>query len=145
MKKLLLFITLFVCSTSIALAQWQKTDGISGIDVLCTAVDSAKIYAGTPNGIFISSDKGDSWTKLPPVSTEAFQNHITELIVNGSKIYATTLTLRTFVSTNSGNSWTSLTFPLAPAGAFKLITAIDKYIMILASNGISTSEDGGIQ
>jgi hypothetical protein len=70
-----LVVVIFVGTTSIqSNAQWFQTNGPSGGGVYCFAVSTngasgTNLYAGTGNGVFLSTNNGTSWSAvdLPPV------------------------------------------------------------------------------
>ncbi len=66
------------------------------------AVSGTSIYAGTDNGVFLSTNNGGSWT---PVNTGLSNLFISSLAVSGSNIFAGTFGDTVYLSTNSGASW----------------------------------------
>lgn len=64
-------------------ADWEKTNSPSEINVNAFAVSGKKLYAGTDNGLYCSSDSGISWTTIKNV-----KGHVNCLYAGQNKIYA---------------------------------------------------------
>jgi BNR/Asp-box repeat. len=100
-------------------ASWtQVNQGIS-LNVSCVAVNGTKLYAGTlGGGIFVTNDDGMSWTALSTFSAsyQGFQGYINGLVVTDSTIFISNggsnngnvLDGSVELSTDNGNSWTSV-------------------------------------
>jgi photosystem II stability/assembly factor-like uncharacterized protein len=82
--------------------QWVlKSSGITNPIVLSIEVKDNKIFAGTQgNGVFVSSDLGESWTQ-----TSLNFSMIRALFVHGGIIYAATLGNSLYISNDDGISW----------------------------------------
>jgi hypothetical protein len=98
MKKLL-FITALTFIGLSANAQWKQS-GLGSMQVSCLAVSGSNIFAGTQeDGIYLSTDNGNSWTLLnSSINTWS-------LAISGSNIFAGTQNTGVYVSTDNGNSW----------------------------------------
>jgi photosystem II stability/assembly factor-like uncharacterized protein len=106
MKKLITIIILTIIGLN-ANAQWQLsglTSSQSGVVIWCILVDGTNMYAGTQNGVFLSSDNGATWT---PKNNGITNNTIWSLAKFGTKIFAGTDGAGIFVSSNNGTSWTT--------------------------------------
>jgi len=98
-KTYLLLIAIF--TLNIANAQWQQT-GLGSNNIHTIAISGSSIYAGTSNGVYLSSNGGNSW------SAAGLNNSIINtLSINGSNILAST-NAGVFSSSNNGTSWTKL-------------------------------------
>lgn len=105
MKKLLLFLVLFTGIVNITKSQWIQTNGpYGGQNISCLAVSGANIFAGTSNGVFISSDDGNLWTQ---VNNGLTNKQVRALVISGANIFAGTYG-GVFLSTNNGNTWTAV-------------------------------------
>jgi len=91
----------------IASAQWVHTNGPTGVDIRCIALNGPNLFAGTyGSGVYLSTDTGASWTA---VNTGLLPyRYINTLAVDGANLYAGT-TGGIFVSTNNGTSWSAAT------------------------------------
>ncbi len=58
---LLLFLTI---SPENLQAQWTQTKGPGGGAINCMAVNGDTVYAGTDNGLFVSTNNGLSWSMV---------------------------------------------------------------------------------
>jgi hypothetical protein len=159
---------------------WRTTDGgatwteksidFPALPISCFGADSAAtvIYAGTGeyvssiysaigNGIFKSTDKGQSWTQLPATHNSPDFSIVTRLVVhptNSNIIVATTVphnltqdnTSAIMRSTNGGASWTKVK---EVTGFFEQIIATpgnNNFNILYASQnsvGVWKSIDGG--
>jgi hypothetical protein len=102
MKKSLLILVLILGARSEAFGQWVQTSGPYGGNVNTFAVMGAKLFAGTPRGIFVSIDSGVTWSLT--------NNGIPELLnvkafaVNGENIFVV-VAGSLYHSTDSGKNW----------------------------------------
>jgi hypothetical protein len=95
--------TVFCLSTSLhpIYAQWIQVK--AGISVSALAVSGTNIFAGTDGGVYLSTNKGTSWT-----SAGLSNNWIWSFAVSGTNIFAGLAGGGIFLSTNNGKKWTSL-------------------------------------
>jgi photosystem II stability/assembly factor-like uncharacterized protein len=85
-------------------AQWMKTNGPYGGNVLCFAVSGTNIFAGTGwNGIYLSTNNGTSWTSVNSGLPQ--YTGVNALLVSGTNLFAGTDS-GLFVSTDNGTGWT---------------------------------------
>lgn len=138
-------------------ASWSPTDdfmaNLSVSTLIFDPTDSQVIYAGTGegtynfervrgNGIFKSTDKGQSWTQLASTQNNSSFYWVSRLtsLNDGSRLFAATQT-GVYVSDDDGVSWSqthsgrSNDIDVNPVDDTKLI--LGKY------NGAQYSEDGG--
>ena len=111
----ILFLILFAIPLS---AQWRKTAPLYGTSnaeyVWCLAQTAVFLngievyyqYAGTNDGVFISNNYGDSWTKFN-VGLESFDRNILSIVPRGVVIYAAGYG-GVFKSETLGSQWTSI-------------------------------------
>lgn len=106
MKKIILSLFL-ICLSITSFAQWQLTSFSQNGGVNCITTSSTIVYAGSPYGVFSSSNDGSSWnniTYLSPPYTSA-PNNTQSLAFSGTNIFA---------GTNAGvfimnwNTWTAI-------------------------------------
>ncbi len=87
---------------------WQKTNGPAGGQVWAIAVNATSnlIFAGTSDGIFRSSDNGNSWT----AANNGLVNTILCLVIKNSTgaVFAGTINAGVYRSTDNGDSWTQI-------------------------------------
>ncbi|HTY11934.1 MAG TPA: T9SS type A sorting domain-containing protein [Bacteroidota bacterium] len=90
-------------------AQWYQK-GLSGERVTALAIKSnGHIFAGTySDGLFRSTDNGDSWTLVLGSSLYGVYEVFSIAFDTGGTIYAGTYGAGLFRSTNDGGSWASL-------------------------------------
>ena len=107
MKKAITFFYLVVFIGYAVEAQWQKTNGPYGGDIYSLAKDGSNIFAGTANGVFLSSNDGNSWTGknngLMPYS------EIIAIAISGNNIFAVDDYFeKVYRSQDYGNSWNEI-------------------------------------
>src|ERR1039458_2348867 len=98
-----LTILLFLISSNeILQAQWIQTNGPYGGIVNCLAVSGTNLFAGTDNGVFLSTNNESSWTAV----NNGFPSNpqIVALTDSGTNIFAG-IKDRVYFSTNNGTNW----------------------------------------
>ena len=107
MKKFLLLLV-FASLVDFANSQWAQTNGpYGGQNIRCLASSGTNIFAGTSNGVFISSNNGDLWTQ---VNNGLTNTQIRSIAIKDSNIFVGTWN-GVFLSNNNGSSWTLLGVP----------------------------------
>jgi Secretion system C-terminal sorting domain len=108
---------LLIFNNNLSRAQWQKIDGAGSWKVNSIVVKDSKIFAGTDgNGIFISSDNGESWAAI---KSEISDSVIYALATNGTSTFAGTEN-GIFISEDNGINWTADTMGLNNNGVWSL-------------------------
>lgn len=109
MKKSILIVNIVFLSACIILSsnngytQWVQAASGMGTNrtVHCLTANSNYIFAGTTNGIFVTSLTNVNW-----IQSGLNDKIIRSLAVNGDKIYAGTEANGIYMSTDNGTSWT---------------------------------------
>ena len=82
-KILLLLLALLIvhCTFNIehCTAQWEQFDAIRGGCVYTLAVSGSKTFAGTFNGVYLSTNSGSNWTQ-----SALSDKHVTSFAVSGN-------------------------------------------------------------
>ncbi len=138
---------LLTVTTPTAISWKQRSAGIDGGRVNVIAVDPhnpARLFAGTPAGLFKSDDKGDSWTAI---GANLQNNQVFALAMDplhSGVLYAGTQQ-GLFKSNNGGNSWAATNAGLT--GSIISGLAIDpgqpSILYAGTDNGVFKSSDGG--
>ncbi len=93
-----------------ATAQWERLGGPPGGQIQSFAMNGSKLFAGTQDGVFLSTNEGGTWT---PVDSGLTDMDVNALVVMGNgagaNIFAGTWNDGVFVSTNDGGNWTRVT------------------------------------
>jgi len=84
-----------------ASAQWVQPNGPYGGFVYALAVSGTNIFAGTNDGVYLSTNNGTSWTEVDSGLTYTY---VQALAVSGTNLFAGT-DAGVFLSTNNGTSW----------------------------------------
>lgn len=114
---------------------------ISNDSVFSLGVNSSRYFVGTKGGILKSPYNGNSWTKIDFGSAEA---KTTELIVNGSKLYACTSNNELFSSSDNGNNWISVTDNFAETIIAHQIYGIKPAQLVINNTHIFVAAEDGI-
>ncbi len=95
-------------------AQWIRTDGPFGVDILTFAVapnqaGGTNLFAGTDAGVFLSTNDGTSWTGVNTGLTDTFVRALAVATdsAGGTNLFAGTYG-GVFLSSNGGASWTAV-------------------------------------
>ncbi|MCE3280186.1 MAG: BNR/Asp-box repeat protein [Bacteroidetes bacterium] len=93
---------IFILISHLSFAQWQ-TNGPYGGPAYSSTSAAGKIYIGTENGVFVSSDNGVTWTAA---NNGIERITIVALATDGTNLYAGGSADGVFFSSNNGASWT---------------------------------------
>ncbi len=121
-------------------AQWLETNGPYGATVSALAVDGQVVFAGTYNGLYITSDNGISWTK--PDSGIAATVSISTFAVDSDIVFAGTYNEGVFRSTNDGITWIQTNQGLTDLRIMSLAT-IGNNVLAGTNQGIFVSSNEG--
>ena len=100
-------------------ASWFRSDSaLAATKVFTISAGGGNVYAGTNNGIFLSTDRGAMWNPLglPWLDVKA-------IAWEGTTMYAGTDSNGVFRSTDSGVSWTEVGLTYARVNALSLTGA----------------------
>ncbi len=131
-------------------AVWTPANnGISKATVFSYAFVGSYIFAGTKDGIFLSTDNGTNWKPVNDGLTVNSKQpgkipYVESLATNGRSIYAGALDGELFVSNNYGKSWTDISTRLpANAGSSVYVGVQDSLLVAGTDTGVyATSNDG---
>jgi photosystem II stability/assembly factor-like uncharacterized protein len=112
-------------------ANWVFS-GLADSNVASLAVLGNYLFAGTGEGIFISSDNGVSWDMADSGLKNLF---IKTLAVNGSIIYAGTWGSGVFRSSDTGKSWIEVNTHLTSDGCFWITSLFASGTVLFAGAG----------
>src|SRR5215468_7846692 len=92
--------------TTAMMGQWTQTNGPYGGNITALlSVSGGNLFAGTYEGVFLTTNNGQSWTA---VNNGLTNQHVDALAVSGSNLFAGTYGGGVFLSTNNGQSWTAV-------------------------------------
>ncbi len=94
----------FISLVSFANAQWQQTS-LNSSDVLCFATKGDTTFAGTTDGMYLSSNNGNTWVA---VNTGLTHDTVGALAISGIHIFAGTENGGVYLSSNNGGLWTAV-------------------------------------
>ncbi len=145
------FFLMFCLLTSASLlhAQWVQTNGPYGASVNCLVISQMNLFAGTGDGVFLSTNNGTSWTAVDFGLTNY---RVMSLAVSGTNLFAGTFDGRVFLSTNNGTSWTRVNSGFAPdlitlavSGTNLFAGTVHYGVILSTNNGTSwTAVDSGL-
>jgi photosystem II stability/assembly factor-like uncharacterized protein len=129
---------LLLGSVSTVSGQWSSS-GPHGGPATALTVSGTNVFAGTGNGVFKSTDNGQTWTSA---NSTIEHKMVTALTSDASGIYAGTASHGIFFSSNSGSSWTPKNNGLSNMNIVSLFTA-DNGIFAGTPDGVFFTSDGG--
>jgi hypothetical protein len=84
---------------------WTVDTVLTGTSVFCLAVSGSNLFAGTYDGVVLSTDYGITWKEVKlglPLNWPVYT-----LAINGTNLYANTGEKGVYRSTNYGSEWTA--------------------------------------
>jgi len=142
-RSLLLFLVMISCINP-SIAQWIQIHGSYKGNINCFALssngaDSTNLFAGTDEGVFLSTDNDTCWTPVSSGLTIFYV--IRALAVLDTNLFAGT-NGGVFLSTNNGTNWTpaGLTYTWINAltvSGTNLFAGTDSGVFVSTNNGIS--------
>ncbi|MCF8277303.1 MAG: T9SS type A sorting domain-containing protein [Flavobacteriales bacterium] len=109
-----LFVTI-ICSLSIStsVAQWQQISDFEVSGVQCLLVDGQNIYAGTNDGIYLSTDTGSTWNTanngmFPSADIHAFINIGSNVFAGVNDGATVGIDDGVALSSDTGSSWVAV-------------------------------------
>ena len=107
-------------------------------------------YAAAEEGLFVSRDRGMSWSAVPfapvePAAASAVASvSPVRAIRTGDNSYVWALTQRQLeISGDGGKTWIARSLPVEPRGAVHFQTAEENNVVLTCDHGIFTSRDAG--
>lgn len=119
-------------------ASWSQADLPS--HVYAFARHGARVFAGTPDGVFSSDDEGRHWTERNttlPVGGEVYA-----LASNGVAVFASFFREGVYVSEDNGAKWLPVS-TLPNNMRVDAFTSFDKYVFAGSAQGIFMTADNG--
>lgn len=137
---MLVLLTLHVVVQTI-FAQWVQTNWSYG-NANCLAINGAYVFAGTYDGVYISTNNGSNWSAASaglPSNTD-----VTVFAVSGSNLFAGTyLSGGVFRSTDNGTSWTAASTGLTNTDVWSLAVSGTNLFAGTYFGGVFRSTDNG--
>jgi len=139
-----IFITISVVIGILHIAKGQSitADDEKKIRINCTAINGNNLFAGTDNGVYLSTDSGEKWSPINDGLPE--KSYIKKMVTSGTSIFAKLSNYTWFISSNNGTNWKAANVGLADTkidavALFrnKFFAATNKGLFISADNGLS--------
>lgn len=134
-------------SDSAAAAWTQKISGLTNPYVFCVGIDPltpGTIYAGTTTGVFVSTNRGETWTSGGTLPSGTVSHIVVSAATEGT-VYAAIDGQGIFKSTNGGVAWASYSTNLATTGSLSLTDDPNTPAQLFAGTtgrGVFVSPDG---
>ncbi len=116
---------------SFANAQWQQV-GPFGVAINCIIGIDSNVFVGTPSGLYLSTNNGNSWvsdnTGLPNISIYAITSSGANLIIGTNN--------GIYLSANNGSSWTNFSNGLPSKLIFNVLLVDSNRIFAGTSTGM---------
>jgi len=146
-------VILILFCTHTLYSQWVKTnDGIpSNSYSNALAISGTNIFAGTSNGIYLSTSNGTSWNAVN--TGLAKYKYISALAATGTNIFASSSDSLgnngVYLSTNNGSSWSAVNnglpgYAFVPAFAISGTNIFASTSDSLGNNGVYLSTNNGV-
>jgi photosystem II stability/assembly factor-like uncharacterized protein len=150
MKNIYLFIISIIIISSSLNAQWVETNKPAlGGDVRCFWVTDTSLIAGAGDGIYNSTDNGDTWTELLPWTKLEFVNAFVAAPTEsaGTNLFAGGLR-GVYKSTNGGADWLAANSGLENKEVRSLTFSSDEFdgtttLFAGTTTGVFRSSDNG--
>lgn len=144
MKNIFRFLFVVFClftGTNSLHAQWVQVSGpYSHGLVHCLAVCGTNVFAGTDDGVFLSTNNGTSWSA---VNTGLTYTDVCALSASGTNLLAGTAGGGVFLSTNNGTSWSAVDSGLTDTYIFSLAISGTNLFAGTWPDGIFLSTNNG--
>ncbi|MCX6165943.1 MAG: T9SS type A sorting domain-containing protein [Ignavibacteriae bacterium] len=127
------------CSLDSGKSWYQSNNGLTNLNVNSVYTYSAKkIFAGTGNGVFYSTNNGNNW-----YPSGLSGNTVKSFTSIGNNLYAGTTNAGIFWSTNSGLNWTAVNNGLPNMNIYSMAVNGTKIFAGTYGNGIYFSTNYG--
>ena len=140
MKQLSILILIWALCALHATAQWQQTNGLFGGNINCLTASGSNLFAGTNNGVWLSTDSGNTWQN----SSDGipFKTEIASITVDGSHMYATSCCNGVYWSNNAGITWQPFPIQFAINGAQNLLVD-NQTVYVAAGQSLYATTNAG--
>ncbi|MBI4464983.1 MAG: hypothetical protein HY647_09790 [Acidobacteria bacterium] len=129
-----------ISSSGTRLSPLAPTDPVQALAI--DPANPATVYAGTPRGVFKSTNGGHNWSNAGLTTQSVYTFIISP--ANPSTIYAGTQDGGVFKSTDGGQNWSSSGFPTAPVQALAIDPNNPSTLYAATfGGGVFKSTDGG--
>ena len=135
--QILILLALFTFNSDLLDAQWVQTNGPGGGTVFSLTVSGKNLFAGTSDGVYLSTNNGTSWSVVGLTST-----NVNALAISGANLFAGTNS-GVFRSTNNGTNWTAVNTGLMNTQVMSLAVSGTNLIAGAYIGGIFLSTDNG--
>jgi photosystem II stability/assembly factor-like uncharacterized protein len=131
------------CSTDRGDTWFQTNTGLPDdyqmLQIQSIVAHGTNLYAGTGDGVFVSTDEGVSWHKAGTIGKDHYALNLFEM---GNNLFAGTYG-GIFISSDSGARWTAVNNRLTNA-IITSIVSVDNYLFAATQgNGLMESTDNG--
>ncbi|MFH0734873.1 MAG: T9SS type A sorting domain-containing protein [bacterium] len=121
----IIFLALLITGTT--LSQWKPTTGPFGGRVSSLTQCNSKIFVGTDQGLFYSTNEGGNWEFVQNIPISSFGP--SSITTTGSTIFASGVFSGIIISTDEGVSWTDFSLGITD-NALNNITANDSRVVV---------------
>ncbi len=109
-----------LASSTLGQTGWIQTNGPYGASILCLAVGSTNLFAGTAHGVSISTNSGANWSTA---NTGLPKGSVIALTTIGTDIFAVIGDSGVYHSSNNGTNWSAVNSGLTNRYISTLISA----------------------
>ena len=155
MKKVLSVLVVLFFSFQLN-AQWKQTNGPYASTISCLAVSpngsgGTNLFAGASggggtNGVYLSTDKGTTWTAVDyglPTSPNIYALAVSPNGIEGTNLFAGTFGNGVYLSTNNGTNWTAVDSGMPPNSTVNALLVSGKNLFAGTGGGVWLSTNNG--
>ncbi|HZV11798.1 MAG TPA: T9SS type A sorting domain-containing protein [Candidatus Kapabacteria bacterium] len=144
------FITIIVVSIAVisftesAHAQWVQTSGPAGQSIRSLLVNGSNLYAATLNGLYMTTDNGDSWNEI----SIGFPDQVIFCLgVNGNTLFAGMQHGGVYKTSNINakwrEGWAEADSNLPVQSGVNAFTSLDGYFFVATGEDVYGTTDNG--
>ncbi|HMQ70038.1 MAG TPA: T9SS type A sorting domain-containing protein [Ignavibacteria bacterium] len=130
-----------IMSSNNGLTWVERINGLTELSVNIIKSFKGKLYTGTSNGLFFSTDDGNNWTLI---SQTLQHNIINDVEVRGETIYVATSFGGVYKSSNHGNDWVNISSKIFNTNPIVLKLNDDKLFASFQGIGLFCTTNNGI-
>lgn len=127
-----------LCFNIFSQSQWLKTNGLTGGPVNCVFESGSKLYAGTNNGIFKSTNSGNTFSP-----SGIYDHQVIQILALNSRLYAVDGNYLLFRSVNEGSTWTDISLNIPGGTCQELLIHKNTLFAVSSGNGLYRSTNNG--
>lgn len=140
-KKILFVLLMLLILNWEAMAQWEQLNGPQGAYVNTFLLNGTNLYIGAGSGVFLSTNKGDNWTRIS--NGLPANNGVRAMAAIGTNLFAAAFNMGVYLSTNNGSNWNQVNAGLSNTSVQTLCASGTNLFAGTTNGGIFFSSNNG--